>query len=165
MLHSLLTSNISQRRTVNLPEPTCQIRCLSPDDRSVCWYAHETSRGARSQSECKLKHRTTRTMNEALCPTSGRTKKKKNKFERINRPMNNGKRKRRIKVLRLFSYLSNTWINSTEKEGKENKTREKTPRKFFVWRKFAVSPLIVGGRPITFVRKPQFKGLLSEWLV
>ena len=39
--------------------------------------------------------------------------------------MNNGKRKRRIKVLRLFSYLSNTWINSTEKEGKENKTREK----------------------------------------
>ena len=35
--------------------------------------------------------------------------------------MNNGKRKRRIKVLRLFSYLSNTWINSTEKEGKQEK--------------------------------------------
>ena len=79
--------------------------------------------------------------------------------------MNNGKRKRRIKVLRLFGYLSNTWINSTEKEGKKTKQEKKHLEKFLVWRKFAVSPLIVGGRPITFVRTPQLKGLLSEWLV
>ena len=39
--------------------------------------------------------------------------------------MNNGKRERRIKVLRLFGYLSNTWINSTEKEGNKTKQEKK----------------------------------------
>ena len=39
--------------------------------------------------------------------------------------MNNGERKRRIKFLRLFSYLPNTWINSTKKEGKKTKQEKK----------------------------------------
>lgn len=65
--------------------------------------------------------------------------------------MNNGKWKWWIKVLRLFSYLFNMWINLIEKEGKENKIREKIFRKFFVWWKFVVSLLIVGGWLIMFV--------------